>query len=123
MGAGSAGAGAAAGLAEGGADADAPEGEAHGEGGDTVYVEQSLAGVSFGGVGRALVDGVLYLDLDCGGIEICGGDLTLEGPALLHLDIEALTGKSRQSMFASIDVGKTYSISQGDWMEFFRAGI
>lgn len=57
--------------------------------------DQVRVAVDFGGlgqdVGHRVEDGVLFLDYDCGGPELCGGDISVEAPprTLLELDLGA----------------------------------
>jgi len=38
---------------------------------------------------------------------------------IFHVDIETITGKSRQALFSSLDARRTGSVSKGDWTSFF----
>lgn len=63
-----------------------------GEERDTVFVDLSYGGVTWDDVGAWDEDGVLYVDLACGDVSACGGDLRVAVPAELPVEVVLDTG-------------------------------
>ena len=63
------------------------EGSTH----DATVVEVEFGGLTFDDVGHEVVDGVLYIDFDCG--VTCGGELELSVPADAELYLDVGSGE------------------------------
>jgi hypothetical protein len=57
-----------------------------------IVLQVDFGGIGGGDVGHSVTEGVLTIDYDCGGLELCGGDLQLAAPARTVLDIRLGAG-------------------------------
>lgn len=63
----------------------------HGDEGP-VEVDLEGGGLGFGSVGYDVRDGVLFIDGDCDGISLCGGDLRIRTPSQVSLEVDLNAG-------------------------------
>lgn len=83
--------------------------QVHGHGGTATWVELDLGGLTARHVSHEVIDGVLWLSLDCG--FTCGGDVLVEPPAGVWVDVRVDNGDVEIS---GIDGEVVASLGAGD---------
>jgi len=59
---------------------------------DEVVVDLEVGGLGFGDVGYTVDGGTLFIDGDCGRVSLCGGDVIIQTPPGVALDIDLNAG-------------------------------